>query len=231
MRNLRAYYSASIAEFLQQSDREILGIIHANDISADTTIQQNNTWESEITILKDQLRNFSDGRIIFEYTIPRMGKRVDVVVLYHNIVFLLEFKVGDREYRDGTYDQVYDYALDLRNFQKESHNKLLACIMISTKACEKPCIITECNRIIEPICCNADNIATAIKSVAAQYEEPTFDYVAWENSEYLPTPTIVEAAQALYRGHNVHDITRSDAGAENLTITTEKLIIESLFVL
>ena len=223
MRNLRSYYSASIAEFLQQSDREILGIIHANDISAETTIQQSNTWESEISILEDQLRNFSDGCIIFEYTIPRMGKRVDAVVLYRNIVFLLEFKVGDREYRESTYDQIYDYALDLRNFQKESHNKLLVCLMISTRAPEQPCIINERNRIIEPIRCNADNIAAAIEAVAARYDEPAFDYVAWENSEYLPTPTIVEAAQALYRGHNVHDITRSDAGAENLTVTTDEI--------
>ena len=134
MRNLRSFYSSSIAEFLRQSAQEILGIIHANDISAETTIQQSNTWESEITILKDQLRAFSDGRIVFEYTIPRMGKRVDTVVLYRNMVFLLEFKVGDKEYRESTYDQVYDYALDLRNFQKESHNKLLVPIMISTKA-------------------------------------------------------------------------------------------------
>ena len=223
MRNLRSYYSASIADFLRQSDREILGIIHANDISAETTIQQSNTWESEITILKDQLRAFSDGRIIFEYTIPRMGKRVDTVVLYRNIVFLLEFKVGDSEYRESTYDQVYDYALDLRNFQKESHDKLIACLMISTRAPEKPCIISERNHIIEPIRCNANNISTAIESVAAQYDEPAFDYEAWENSEYLPTPTIVEAAQALYRGHNVHDITRSDAGAENLTVTTAEI--------
>lgn len=83
---------------------------------------------------KKQLFDFNEGRIIFEYTIPRMGKRVDAVFLYHNIVFLLEFKCGDDEYRSTTYDQVYDYALDLRNFQKESHNKLLVSIMISTKA-------------------------------------------------------------------------------------------------
>ena len=97
MRNLRAYYSASIAEFLQQSSSEILGIIHANDISAETSIQQSNTWETEIDILKQQFSAFSEGRIIFEYTIPRMGKRVDAVVLHKNIVFLLEFKCGDTE--------------------------------------------------------------------------------------------------------------------------------------
>ena len=121
MRNLRSYYSSTISDFLRQPSAEILGVIHSNDISAETTIQQSNTWELEVEILKDQLRGL-DGRVIFEYTIPRMGKRVDVVVLHKNIVFLLEFKCGDTEYRASTYDQVYDYALDLRNFQKESHD-------------------------------------------------------------------------------------------------------------
>ncbi len=223
MLNLRSYYSASIEDFLQQSDREILGIIHANDISAETTIQQSNTWEAEIAILKDQLRSFAEGRIIFEYTIPRMGKRVDTVVLYKNIVFLLEFKCGDTEYRDSTYDQVYDYALDLRNFQKESHDKLLVPIMIPSRAPRYQNTLTVHNRIVEPIRCNGNNIGVAIEHIAGQFTEPAFDYVQWENSEYLPTPTIVEAAQALYRGHNVHDITRSDAGAENLTVTTTEI--------
>ena len=223
MRNLRSYYSATIAEFLRQSNSEILGIIHSNDISAETTIQQSNTWESEVQILKDQLRAFSDGRIMFEYTIPRMGKRVDTVVLYRNMVFLLEFKVGDKEYRESTYDQVYDYALDLRNFQKESHNKLLVPIMISTKAPRYQNKLKVRDRIVEPLRCNADNIGAAIQYIGSHFEEPAFDYVQWENSEYLPTPTIVEAAQALYRGHNVHEITRSDAGAENLTVTTDEI--------
>lgn len=223
MRNLRSYYSASIVEFLNQSSSEIIGIIHSNDISAETTIQQSNTWESEVQILKNQLSSFSDGRIIFEYTIPRMGKRVDTVVLYKNIVFLLEFKCSDTEYRQSTYDQVYDYALDLRNFQKESHDKLLVALMVSTRAAAVKNTIRERDRVIEPLRCNADNIADVINMVAARYNEPDFDYVTWENSEYLPTPTIVEAAQALYCGHNVHDITRNDAGAKNLTVTTDEI--------
>ncbi len=172
---------------------------------------------------KSQLQDFTEGRIIFEYTIPRMGKRVDVVVLHKNIVFLLEFKCGDAEYRMSTYDQVYDYALDLRNFQKESHDKLLVPIMVSTKALRYQNELTERERIVEPIRCNGQNLGISIAYIAKQYEEKSFDYVAWENSEYLPTPTIVEAAQALYRGHNVHDITRSDAGAENLTVTTDEI--------
>ena len=220
MRNLRVYYSAPIKDFLAQSTAEILGIIHQNCISAETTIQQNNTWEQEVSILKNQLAGIDEGRIMFEYTIPRMGRRVDVVFLHKNIVFLLEFKCGDDQYRASTVDQVYDYALDLRNFQKESHDKLIANIIISTRAPQVYINIVESDRIIEPIFCNSTNIREAVDTVVQRYNENDFDYIDWENSEYLPTPTIVEAAQALYRGHNVHDITRSDAGAENLTVTT-----------
>ena len=223
MKNLRCYYSASIQEFLQQSTEEIIGIIHSNDISAETTIQQSTTWKTEVEILKNQLSGFEEGHIVFEYTIPRMGKRVDVVVLHRNIVFLLEFKCGDFEYKASTYDQVYDYALDLQNFQKESHDKLLVPMMISTRAAEEKNEIVENEKIIEPLRCNSENIYGNIKSVIGRYNMPEFDYVKWVNSEYLPTPTIVEAAQALYRGHNVHDITRSDAGAENLTVTTSEI--------
>ena len=223
MKNLRCYYSASIQEFLRQSTEEIIGIIHSNDISAETTIQQSTTWKTEVEILKNQLSGLEEGHIVFEYTIPRMGKRVDVVVLYRNMVFLLEFKCGDFEYKASTYDQVYDYALDLQNFQKESHDKLLVPMMISTRAPEEENEIVENEKIIEPLRCNSENIYENIKSVADRYNMPEFDYVKWVNSEYLPTPTIVEAAQALYRGHNVHDITRSDAGAENLTVTTSEI--------
>ena len=127
------------------------------------------------------------------------------------------------QYSYSTYDQVYDYALDLRNFQKESHNKLLVPIMVSTKAPRYQNVLNLRDRIVEPVRCNAQNLGISIEHIAEQYQEPAFDYVTWENSEYLPTPTIVEAAQALYRGHNVHDITRSDAGAENLTVTTDEI--------
>lgn len=161
---------------------------------------------------------------MFEYTIPRMGKRVDTIILHENIVFVLEFKCGDSEYRSSTYDQVYDYALDLRNFQKESHNALIVPIIISTQAPASTFNIIDTGHILAPLKCNSSNIRSAIESVCALYQkEPFLNYIQWQESEYLPTPTIVEAAQALYRGHNVHDITRNDAGAKNLSITTDKI--------
>jgi len=223
MKNIRSFYSAPIIDFILQSKNEILGIIHSNSSSNEVTIQQSSAWDQEIAILKKQLQEMKEGRIIFEYTIPRMGKRVDVVLLHEGIIFLLEFKCGDTEYKASTYDQVYDYALDLRNFQKESHNKLIVPIVVSTKA--KPYLnqVILRERIVEPLRCNQSNLGSVIRMIVDSYEEDLFDYLQWENSEYLPTPTIVEAAQALYRGHNVHEITRSDAGAENLTVTTNEI--------
>ena len=222
MRNLRLYYSAEIQAFLQSSDEAILGKIVSNESQAELRLQQNNTWRAEIAILKRQLAEFREGRIIFEYIIPRMGKRVDTVILYKNIVFLLEFKCGDREYSASAYDQVYDYALDLRNFQKESHNVLLVPIVVATKAESIQNEICEKDRIVEPLRCNETNIAQVLVQVAEKFcDEAEFDYIQWENSEYMPTPTIIEAAQALYRGNDVKEITRSDAGAYNLTTTTK----------
>ena len=151
-----------------------------------------------------------------------MGKRIDTIILYQNIVFLLEFKCGEREYKQSALDQVVDYALDLRNFQKNSHDKLLVPILVSTNAPKKSIALSSRNRILDPICCNSDNIGDAIMRLVSEFHETPFDYYSWENSEYLPTPTIIEAAQALYRGHNVKDIT-CDAGAENLTVTTDEI--------
>lgn len=224
MGNLRSYYSNNIDAFLVETTESIFGTINKNNTFANAIIYQRNSWEEEINILKDQLSDFEEGRLIFEYTIPRMGKRVDAIVLYKNIVFILEFKCGDTEYRESTYDQVYDYALDLRNFQKESHDRLLVPIMISTHASSYKNILSERERIIEPIRCNASNIGATVKEIAAKYRrENPFDYQEWEDSEYLPTPTIVEVAQALYRGHEVKEITRNDADTENLTVTTDKI--------
>lgn len=220
MKNLRCYYSNDIVDFLEEDSNKILGTIHANNISADTTIQQGNTWTQEIAILKDQLSSTTEGRIIFEYVIPRMGKRVDVVILHKNVVFLLEFKCGDKEHRVSTHDQVLDYALDLKNFQKESHNKIIVPICVSTEAENREISLKIIDEVAEPICCNKSDICAAINYVTSRCIQHEFDYIQWEESEYLPTPTIVEAAQALYRNHNVQDITRSDAGAKNLSVTT-----------
>lgn len=105
---------------------------------------------------------------------PGMGKRVDAVVLYKNIVFLLEFKCGDTEYRQSTYDRVYDYALDLRNFQKESHDKMLVPIVVSTKSPRYQNVLTVRDHIVEPIRCNAQNLGVTIDHIRPAISETSF---------------------------------------------------------
>ena len=219
---MRAFYTNNTNKFINQSNNEILGELAKNN-GFDLNDLQRNTWLYEINLLKSILANYN-GRILFEYTIPRIGKRIDNVLLTNNIVFLFEFKVGESNYNSYEIDQVLDYALDLKNFHKESHNKLIVPILVCSNAPIKNNLISSYeDRIIKPLLCNANNLKQVIDEVIENYNEPTFNYEDWENSMYLPTPTIIEAAQALYSNHNVKEISRSDAGAYNLSITTQKI--------
>lgn len=128
----RAYYSSSINNFLDKNEYKIFGEITVNDQFSAEDLQKN-TWKKEIEILKRELSDFPEGHILFEYTIPRIGNRIDNVILYKGIVFLLEFKVGESTYPSYAIDQVTDYALDLSCFHKEIRNKLLVPILVCTK--------------------------------------------------------------------------------------------------
>lgn len=191
---------------------------------------QRNSWEKEIVILKQQLKGLN-GRILLEYSVPRLGKRIDCIILIDGLVFLLEFKIGDKEYRKSTYDQAYDYALDLKYFHKESHDKLLVPIAVATEAvgCRNSYTVDD-DLVMQPLWANKHNVGEVIREVTSRYASQVFDGNGWEFSVYLPTPSIIEAAQALYMNHNVDEISRSDAEAKNLTITTgviEKIIEHS----
>ncbi len=63
-----------------------------------------------------------------------MGQRIDVVILINSVIFILEFKIGEKEYAANAIDQVMDYALDLKNFHESSHDKFIAPILIATNA-------------------------------------------------------------------------------------------------
>ena len=221
---MRAFYSKYFEGFLNDSETEILGTLTKNN-GFNLNDLQKNTWIYEIKLLKKILENFDkDSRILFEYTIPRIGKRIDNVLIINNIIFLLEFKVGETVYKSNDIDQVLDYALDLKNFHKESFNKTIVPILICSDAVNKSNNIDSYeDKVIKPILCNSDNLQEAIFIILRNYTENNFDYIQWENSIYLPTPTIIEAAQSLYANHNVKNISRSDAGVYNLSITTDKI--------
>lgn len=221
---------SSLQDFLQRDENLILGILTRNNEYALEDLQRN-AWLAEIRILKKQLEVFETGHIIFEYTIPRIGERIDVVYLKSGLVFSLEFKVGEKNYSRSAIDQVTDYVLDLKNFHKASHNRILVPILVATEALERSNDLQELRPgILNVLYCNKSNLATVINAVLQQYDEKELDAGEWIESVYMPTPTIIEAAQALYRNHSVKDIARNDAKAVNLQQTAEainKIIEES----
>ena len=219
----RAYYSARIREFVVEKPETLLGKLMVSDEFSTTDLQKN-AWRKEIDILQDQLRSVENGDIAFEYTIPRMGHRIDVVCIIRGLIFLLEFKVGDSEYRKSTADQVMDYALDLKYFHELSADRYIIPISIPTEA---PSVCNEVSfmedKISNVLKCTKDNIGLTISSVLSSVQDQDLSIADWINSRYAPTPTIIEAAQAMYRNHSVKDISRNDAGAHNLTATTETI--------
>jgi hypothetical protein len=224
----RSYYSNSIKEFLDDDETKILGELSLHHRFALEDLQKN-AWVKQINILKESLKSYNSGHVYFEFLIPRMGKRVDNIVLIDDLIFILEFKVGDAKYQKHSLEQVIDYCLDLRNFHEGSHYAKLVPVLISTNAETVENVFQESDNLFEPVRANQYNLAEIINSILSQNPVSQINAEDWENSVYKPTPTIIEAAQALYKGHNVREISRHDAGAINLSKTASAInqIIEN----
>jgi len=193
-----AYYETNLQDFLDADEDAILGALTMQHGFA-LEHQQKHAWQGQIQLLQRLLSPTLKGWIYFEFSIPRMGKRADVVLLIGGIVFVIEFKVGSHSFDSYAIEQAHDYALDLKNFHLGSHNAPIVPILIPTSA--------------------PPQVIPAIKWAADQVAEP----LCWSQSGYRPTPTIVEAALALYRQHDVKEITRSEAGADNLGLTAARV--------
>lgn len=216
----RSYYSNTISDFLTDDSDKILGqLIRNHDFAAENL--QRNAWIKQIEILKAALPTFEHGQIYFEFSIPRMGKRVDNILIIDDFIFAVEFKVGDTEYQKHAIEQTVDYCLDLQNFHEGSHHEKIVPILISTKAPDFENSFEINDNLFEPLKSNQNNIAKTISKTLSFGDGTKINPTLWENSIYKPTPTIIEASQALYRGHSVSEISRSDAGAINLSKTTE----------
>jgi Uncharacterized conserved protein (DUF2075) len=216
----RSYYSNTISDFLQDDETRILGqlSLHHNHALEDL---QKNAWVKQIAILKETLQSVENGQIYFEFSIPRMGKRVDNILIINDLIFVLEFKVGDNQYQKHSIEQVVDYCLDLQNFHEGSHHEKLIPVLISTKAEPIENTFTIKDNLFDPLKANQQNLSEVITKTLLRSNGKQINAIDWENSIYKPTPTIIEAAQALYKGHNVKEISRHDAGAINLSKTTD----------
>ncbi len=218
----RYFYSNNVASFLVDDETRILGELTKNYPLQNLAILQTNAWREQIRILKHNLTKFRNGHLFFEFSIPRMGKRADCVLIIEGLIFVIEFKVGDDHYASYAIEQVVDYALDLKNFHEGSHDQKLIPFLVATNAPSRTNnLIVSSDNFIETIYANRHNLEEVIELVVTSIPSNRLDASDWANSRYKPTPTIVEAAQALYNNHSVEAISRSDSGAINLTLTSD----------
>ena len=231
-RTNRCLYKSDFKSFIEADPYSVLGRIHdAFHGQALTTTDE--AWLGEIKLLQNVLlpRKEENAEIIFEYDIPRLGKRIDVVLLLRGMIFCLEFKVGQKDALQSDVEQVMDYALDLKNFHRYSHDRVIVPILIPTKHTSSSSSFTPSvysDSIYNPLITGANGLQNLIQEVLQHANANIPGTIRdWIISPYTPTPTIIEAARSLYENHSVEDITRHEADK----VTTDATIAYILDVI
>jgi hypothetical protein len=219
----RAWYGASISEFIETQPDTIVGRLATNNQFSLLSTQKD-AWLAQISLLQARLVGLT-GFLFLEFNIPRMGRRIDAVLLIGPIVFVIEFKVGEKTFDRAAIDQVWDYALDLKNFHEASHTVPIVPILIATGAKTSAPLKLHADEdmVYRPVSVHPDGLRTVIEQALQILEGGDIDTQIWPRAPYRPTPTIVEAARALYSQHSVEAIARYDAGAQNLRITSRRI--------
>lgn len=219
----RAYFSASIENLLNATVEEVLGgLSRDSEFSVEPT--QRDAWVEQIAVLQKSLIGYEKrGKAYFEFVVPRLGKRIDVVLLIDHVIFVVEFKVGEVDFTRSGIDQVWDYALDLKNFHASSHAAAIAPLLVATRARNKLGAIATTKHddgVLCPVLVSPESIAHCIEQVLLFCDGKVIDAFEWEQGRYKPTPTIVEAARALYSQHAVGDLASKSADKEDVDATT-----------
>ena len=218
----RAWYASPIAAFLAADPNSIIGTLTRNSsFSVDPT--QTTAWLAEIAILKATLNGFT-GSLFLEFNIPRMGRRVDAVVVLGPAVIAIEFKVGEEVHDRAAIEQVWDYSLDLKYFHRGSHRVPVLPILVATGATRSPSVAlkADADGLFRPVAVTVEALRQVISTFLGSLAPDALDGRLWAREPYHPTPTIIEAARALYARHSVEDIRRNDA-EENLTVTSQHI--------
>jgi len=221
----RAWFSETIDVFETMQDEHVLGILTMRSMFPILQTQRD-AWLSQFQLLRDAIRG-KKGKVYLEFEVPRMGHRIDTVVLLDGIVLAIEFKIEAEHYQRSDIDQAYDYAIDLKYFHEGSHNLNVVPILVATNAKTVPITLEPHQReqgLYKTICTNAGGLRGAIDYIIQRLSSEEINDTEWERSRYCPTPTIIEAARALYAGHGVADISRNDAGAINLQKTSDVIV-------
>ncbi len=218
-----AYYSASIDGFLAAAPDAILGELTRNSAGGVDQAQVE-AWRREIDLLQRSLSEL-EGAVHLEFVVPRIGSRIDATIIVGAVVFVVEFKVGAKDYLRADMNQAWDYALDLKNFHSASHQLNIIPILVATDAIHSDAVLgaPHADGVFPPAFANGAGLRHLVQLGLAVSHAHGMDGMEWARAPYRPTPTIIEAAQALFAGHSVEAIASHEAGSRDLAATTGRV--------
>jgi hypothetical protein len=218
-----AWYHATVERFLESSPEEVLGTL-AGASGFGIEREQRDAWQGTIALLRDSLAGV-DGWLFLEFHVPRLGSRIDAVVVSAGLIIPIEFKVGQPKVGQGDRDQVWDYALDLRNFHAASHTPPLYPVIVATAASTADSAWQPAapDGVYPPRAITPDALGAELRALVQASTHPMLDGESWVRAAYAPTPGIVEAARSLFARHTVADITKRGADGPNLGVTVRRI--------
>lgn len=236
---MSAAFRCRLSEFSSSTAREKLGdlIMAGADAGfANHFHKQTKAWEKELQVLESAIAELrasvphsGDWWLLLEYEIPRRQRRPDVILLAGELILVLEFKVDGTQFLSADEWQVQSYALDLRDFHAASHERMIVPILVVTDApdlgeAQVMEIIPDSDHIgVQKA--NAKGLAGCVRAIEMMLKRDNgkpIDGEAWDNSSYRPTPTIIEAAEALFANKQIADI--SHKFATNLDETSDAIV-------
>jgi len=219
----------TLAEFEAQTIDSLIGGFSSTSRFGSIEQRQIIAWQESLEWLKAAAVQLSretpesaDWGLALEYEIPRRGSRIDAVVVAAGAVIPIEFK--SRSADSGAQRQAEDYGLELADFHRGSRGLTVAPILCAGEASLSVSQLhnVPTSKVVNLSTCPPNQLADVIASLAKHYKSTNSFATTpdeWVKSKYEPTPTIVEAATALYAGHSVEDLTQSDSSAEQLLAT------------
>ena len=230
---MSAWWSADARAFLQLDDAAILGALSHRQSARyrGNEPKQVWAWTAELPLLRDALREVSDPgswRVLLEFEIPRLGGRLDAVLLSPHAIFAIEFKIGAVRTHNAARAQLHGYALDLQDFHGGSRSRLILPILVATGGSSRPValplLVGGAAAVMEA---NAGDFPDLLRRLArlsaTMTAAPPVAVAEWEAAPYAPVLNVIQAACRLYERHDVAEIASMRADAFNLSLTANRI--------
>lgn len=222
-----AYYRAPLGTFVSETESSIIGALAVANRKAQFPLSPEavEAWELQLSPLVQGCRQLiselpaaAKFEILLEYPIPRVGKRIDAVLLMHNVIVAIETKTGLSA--TTAERQVDDYAIQLACFHAPSIHRTIVPVVISDGHVAKAGARPFADDVVRP-CRQAYTRAVGELLISVAREEsdllsPGINASAWDAGIFHPIPPIIDAAVRLYSENEVFEIGHACAAREDL---------------